>query len=426
MREHELEVAPQRLRVGVSGLAPARAQRVAEPVVDEPELGAQRLPLAVRAPQHDRARQLLRVVGERVLELLGDRDAQRGVAEHLRELVHPRAQQRQRGGAVQRERARQRVRADLGVAVHVAAGPGAVRSTGCTSRTPSSCSISSSTAGIASKSTASKKKRLRRTSSSTFGRTRRSSSVCHQMVRSSRSSAQQLAAAPVARARVVELVEQRRDVPLVVEHGAPRRLGRVRGEHVLDLQLRHQRADVDLAVAQDPRGLGERLALDLAGLVVLAPAPRPLALLGDVRELQLQRARADDRLHRLVRDAAQVGHEPLGGRLVARAHGGGGLEQPLQAGREHASGLLLEHAVERVREERRVLGKPVRRLRRRRTGHIEPRHVPGRLRDHARGDRVVGRLVDEDERAGRVAAGVGVGRDLTAKAKLDVSDVVQP
>ena len=42
--------------------------------------------------------------------------------------------------------------------------------------------------------------------------------------------------------------------------------------------------------------------------------------------------------------AAQVGDEPLGGGLVARAHGGGGAEQPLQARGEHAARLLLEHA----------------------------------------------------------------------------------
>ena len=39
----------------------------------------------------------------------------------------------------------------------------------------------------------------------------------------------------------------------------------------------------------------------------------------------------------------QVGDEPPGGRLVTLAHGGGGLEQPLQAGREDAAHLLLEH-----------------------------------------------------------------------------------
>ena len=185
---------------------------------------------------------------------------------------------------------------------------------------------------------------------------------------------EQRAPARVAGARVVEPVQQRRDVPLVVEHRAPRGLGRMRGQHVLDLQLRGQRRDVDVVAAQDLGRLGQRLALDLAGRVVLAPAAHALALLGDVRQLQLERAGADDRLDRLVGHAAQVGDEPLGGGLVARAHGRGGAEQPLQAGGEHASRLLLEHLVEGRREQLGVMGEAVRRLRRRGAGNVEPRH----------------------------------------------------
>src|ERR1044072_4356422 len=50
---------------------------------------------------------------------------------------------------------------------------------------------------------------------------------------------------------------------------------------------------------------------------------------------------------------------------------GGGAEQPLHAGREDASGLFLEHAVERAREQFRVVGKAVRRQRWR---HVEASH----------------------------------------------------
>ena len=195
---------------------------------------------------------------------------------------------------------------------------------------------------------------------------RRSSSVCHHSVRTSRSSSSSTRRREWPDARVVEAVQQRRDVPLVIEHRAPRGLGGVRRQHVLDLQLRGQRGDVDVVAAQDLGRLGQRLALDRAGRVVLAPAAHALALLGDVRQLELERAGADDRLDRLVGHAAEVGDEPLGGGLVARAHRRGGLEQPLQPGGEHAARLLLEHLDQRGREELGVVGEAIGRRGRRR------------------------------------------------------------
>ena len=126
MRDDELDVAPQRLRVGVAGLAPARGQRVAEPVMDEAELGPQRLPLAVRPAQDRGAGEVQSVLLERCVELLGDRDPQRGVREHPGEVVDPRAKQAERRPPMQLQRAGERVGPDLGVPVHVAAGPAAV------------------------------------------------------------------------------------------------------------------------------------------------------------------------------------------------------------------------------------------------------------------------------------------------------------
>ena len=46
-------------------------------------------------------------------------------------------------------------------------------------------------------------------------------------------------------------------------------------------------------------------------------------------------------------------------------------------------------------------------------------------RDHPRGDGVVRRLVDQDERAGGVALLVGVGRDVAAEPEGHVGDVVE-
>ena len=293
--------------------------------------------------------------------------------ERPREPVHARPQQAQGRRAVQLQRAGQRVRADLGVAVHVAAGPGAVAQHGLHEPHAELVLdlVEHGRDGV-------EEHRLEE------------EEVAADLVLDLRPYPPQLVGLPphgqhlaqlgeqrappyAAGARVVEAVEQRRDVPLVVEHGAPRGLGRVGGEDVLDLQVRGQRRDVDAAIAQDLGRLGQRLALDLAGLVVLPAPPHALALLGDVRELELERARPDDRLHRLVGDLAQVGDEPLDRRVVARAHRRRGAEQPLHAGREDAPGLLLEHAVQRGGEQLGVVGEAVRRRHRR---HVEASHVP--------------------------------------------------
>ena len=92
----------------------------------------------------------------------------------------------------------------------------------------------------------------------------------------------------------------------MVEHGAPRGLGRMRGEHELDVQRAQRLGGVDARPREQLRGLRQRLALLVAGGVVLAPAPDPLALLGDVGELQLQRAGADVGLDLLVAEALQA------------------------------------------------------------------------------------------------------------------------
>ena len=252
------------------------------------------------------------------------------------------------------ERAGQRLGADLRVAVHVRARPRAEATSRPSTRTSKQRSSSSSTSGTASCSVASKKNRLRRTSSSTIGRTRRTSSVCHQQRQRLAQLGQQRAAARAADARVVERVEQPGDVQLVVEHRAPRRLRRVRGEDELDVQRAHRGGEVGARGAQQVGGLHQRLALAHAGGVVVAPPPDPLALLGDVGELELQRARADARLHVLAREAVHALDE-RGARVeVALAHVGGGLVQPADGVGEAPAALLHEHVVQHVREQLRV------------------------------------------------------------------------
>ena len=125
--EHELEIAAQRLRVGVARLAPARAQRVDEPVVDEAELGPQRLPLAVRAPQDLRRT----AAPARRPRATRRSSSETGIRSEECENICASRSTRTRKScsavpAVQLQRARERVGADLRVAVHVAAGPAAV------------------------------------------------------------------------------------------------------------------------------------------------------------------------------------------------------------------------------------------------------------------------------------------------------------
>src|SRR3712207_3494289 len=50
---------------------------------------------------------------------------------------------------------------------------------------------------------------------------------------------------------------------------------------------------------------------------------------------------------------------------------------------------------------------------------------PGTLRDHPRADGLVGRDVDEDERAGGPDGAVGIGHDGVAGADADAADGVQ-
>jgi hypothetical protein len=161
---------------------------------------------------------------------------------------------------------------------------------------------------------------------------------------------EQPAPAGQPRPRVVEAVEQLGQVGLVVEHGPPGRLGRVCREHELDVQVTHHPRRGGAVLEQLGR-LGERLALQLARRVVLAPAPDPLTLLGDVGELQLQRERADVGLDLVVGQRAQLGDHRLAGRLVARPQVGGGVVQPRDPLGELGAPLLGEHAREGAREQ---------------------------------------------------------------------------
>ena len=186
--EHEPEVVAQLLRVGVARLARERVEHVGEPAGDEAELRAQRLVLAVGAPQHARGGQLRRVALQRRLQRGGD-GVRRGVREACASASTARAAGRARSGDAARACATASRPRPPGWPSMSEPAHEPKASSRPSTRTSKQRSSSSSTSGTASCSVASKKNRLRRTSSSTIGRTRRTSSVCHQRVSASRRSA---------------------------------------------------------------------------------------------------------------------------------------------------------------------------------------------------------------------------------------------
>ncbi len=224
-------------------------------------------------------------------------------------------------------------------------------STGASTRVPNARSTSPSTSGTASNSVDSNTNRLRRTSSSTRGRARRTSSVCHQIVRiswTSSSTARRRAAAARGSSR-----RSSRSIRSAWWSSTERRVASV-GCAVSTSSTCSERsasAAFTPGAVEQLGGLGERLALLLAGGVVLAPAADALALLGDVGELQLQRAGADVGLDLVVGEPAQAAHQRLARGLVAAAQLGGGAVDPGHAVGELAAVLLGEHGGEHAREQ---------------------------------------------------------------------------
>ena len=107
-----------------------------------------------------------------------------------------------------------------------------------------------------------------------------------------------LAHAPLRRVRqlrVVEPAQRCREALVSLEDRATARLGRVRGQHGPYLEPRRRReklivADPGLSQARDR--IGERLARHPALVLVLTAPPQTVVLLGDVRELEEDRERA--------------------------------------------------------------------------------------------------------------------------------------
>jgi hypothetical protein len=93
--------------------------------------------------------------------------------------------------------------------------------------------------------------------------------------------------------RIVQLAEQLCDPDVSEQDRPPRRLRRMGGEHQLDVDVRQARAElVRRYVCQLREGVVERLTRCDARLCVLAPPAKPVVLLCDVRELEVEAERA--------------------------------------------------------------------------------------------------------------------------------------
>ncbi len=114
--------------------------------------------------------------------------------------------------------------------------------------------------------------------------------------------------------RVVEPVELLRDADMCEQHGAPRRLGRVRGEHEPD---RRPAGRSKVGVGEEPEGVLERLTDDPAVACILPPSAQAMQLLREVRELEIEPKRAQDECL-LVRGkrGVDVGDDPFAPRAL--------------------------------------------------------------------------------------------------------------
>ena len=105
----------------------------------------------------------------------------------------------------------------------------------------------------------------------------------------------------------------------------------------------------DPGIAQAPDGVGERLPRHAPLVLVLAPAPQPVMLLGDVRELEEERERAQ---HGGLLLELQRVDRLLELRAVARLAGVASLAADALLEREQLlSSLLDQHLAEHVAEQ---------------------------------------------------------------------------
>ena len=333
------------VQVGLELLCPPVAV-IAEPPPDEGELAAVRLVAVLLADLLRVGRELALVARDRLEELVGDRDERRRQPERGGQLADLRAIARERQRPAAGERLAHGLRARVRVPVHVAADPGAEgereRRTG---------------------------NRLAVRRDEILGRLQEGlleePQAVADLVHDARPLWSHLVRLPEhgdllggalldALARV-QVGEQRSEPGLRAEDRPARRLGGMGRDDELERDVSSgsgERLVFDAGLTEAGEGVGERLARRPVPTGDVAATPDPVVLLGDVRELEVEREGAED-LRLLVEIQRRDRLRQLGPDVgVAGLACPAGDVADLLLARQQLHSLLLDHdAAEQVAEE---------------------------------------------------------------------------
>ena len=350
---HELDVAPQLAGVAVGERAVRLLAAHPQALGDVVELGAQRLVAAALAEPARDLRHQRRVTAQAALE----RGAAR--AHLLRALRRARRQaldavdhQPHRDAAVEIDGGREGGGGDAGVAVHVAAGPAAEPDRREVQRLWAEAALELAhqlghgveqhvveVMQVAADLVVDLRTRAPHLRGLPPEGERLADAVDHALL-DGRSQ-------PV----VVELREPGADVAGMLHHRPAGRLGRVGGQREVEPQVVERAGGGLRGAAGEPvGGLGERLALRRAlGALVGAAAPHALARLGQVRQVQLHRAGADD----VERVAGEDLLDQRGGLALVLAGAGGrcGVPQTDDRAAQRLAALACDGLLEQLGQE---------------------------------------------------------------------------
>ncbi len=333
------------------------AQRTVEPRRHERQLAPKRL-LPIVGPAGGHVGHFLAVRLQGGVQPRRDEQPLLRLGEPLREPVHPRAEQPQRGRPVQPESAGDRLRGDLGIPVHVPACPAPEPNRG-NLRGPRPFERARDL-GLEPRCRI-EQHGLEEEQDPTHLVLDHRTHVPERIgLPPHRQHLAQLAlvSAPLgtAQSRIVEALHGPPHGLLMFEHRPTRRLGRMGGHrqsHVEPAQcLGHLGGRM---LNRHARRGGQRLTLRSAGIGVVVPPPaQTLQLLGDIGQLELDRAGAHERLE----CAAGLGVDEPGQRAgcadVAATDPCRRIAQPEHSVAEGAALLLLEHIAEQRLEHRSV------------------------------------------------------------------------